>query len=89
MLSTVHVLINNGRKLRIELCQQDQVCQTPQVDYRESEVAFDSSLVGMTMVLEIRRGRESDISGIAKVVVDTWRATFAGLLPSEYLDGLS
>jgi len=41
------------------------------------------------MVLEIRRGRESDISGIAKVVVDTWRATFAGRLPSEYLDGLS
>lgn len=41
------------------------------------------------MVLEIRRGRERDISGIAKVVVDTWRATFAGRLPSEYLDGLS
>lgn len=41
------------------------------------------------MVLEIRRGREADIPGIAMVVVDTWRATFAGRLPSEYLDGLS
>ncbi|MGM4986526.1 GNAT family N-acetyltransferase [Rhizobium sp. 11_C7_N12_5] len=41
------------------------------------------------MVLEIRCGREEDISGIAKVLVDTWRATFADRLPSEYLDGLS
>ena len=41
------------------------------------------------MAFEIRRAAERDVPGIATVVVDTWRSTFAGLLPSEYLDDLS
>ncbi len=41
------------------------------------------------MAFEIRRAAERDVPGIATVVVDTWRSTFSGLLPSEYLDGLS
>jgi ribosomal protein S18 acetylase RimI-like enzyme len=37
----------------------------------------------------IRRGQESDLEAIARVLVDTWRTTFRGLLSDEFLDGLT
>lgn len=41
------------------------------------------------MAIEIRPAVDGDLSGIARVVVDTWRATFAGLLPEDFLKGMS
>jgi ribosomal protein S18 acetylase RimI-like enzyme len=39
--------------------------------------------------LTIRPARPEDASGIAKLDIETWRATYAGVLPSLYLVGLS
>lgn len=39
--------------------------------------------------IEIRPGTAKDAPGIARVLVDTWRSTFDGLLPEEFLNGLS
>ena len=39
--------------------------------------------------IEIRSATESDIPAIANVLVDTWRSTFRGLLPSDFLDNMS
>lgn len=41
------------------------------------------------MAIEIRPAVDGDLSGIARVVVDAWRATFAGLLPEDFLKGMS
>ncbi|WP_349956043.1 GNAT family N-acetyltransferase [Rhizobium sp. ZPR3] len=41
------------------------------------------------MAIEIRPAVEGDLPGIARVVVDAWRATFAGLLPEDFLKGMS
>ncbi|TWB61234.1 hypothetical protein FBZ98_101570 [Rhizobium sp. ERR 922] len=41
------------------------------------------------MAIEIRPAVDGDLSGIARVVVDVWRATFAGLLPEDFLKGMS
>lgn len=43
----------------------------------------------MKRQIEIRPATESDIPAIANVLVDTWRSTFRGLLPSDFLDGMS
>lgn len=40
------------------------------------------------MVLNIRPAAEGDIAGVARVVVDAWRSTFAGRLPADFLDGM-
>ena len=37
----------------------------------------------------IREARIDDAAGIAKVHVDTWRTTYAGILPDEHLANLS
>ncbi len=37
----------------------------------------------------IREARIEDAAGIAKVHVDTWRTTYAGILPDEHLANLS
>jgi GNAT superfamily N-acetyltransferase len=37
----------------------------------------------------IRTAIEGDIPGIAKVLVDSWNATFRGLVPDDFLDGMS
>ncbi len=37
----------------------------------------------------IRRAGESDLRGIAQVHVDTWKATYRGIVPDEFLDNLS
>lgn len=37
----------------------------------------------------VRPAGEADAMGIARVHVDTWRSTYAGLLPAAYLVGLS
>ncbi len=37
----------------------------------------------------IRPGRKSDSPAIARVLVDTWRSTFDGLLPAVFLDSMS
>jgi hypothetical protein len=37
----------------------------------------------------IRKATEADMSGIAKVLVDIWSSTFRGLLPDDFLDGMS
>ncbi|TXI10366.1 MAG: GNAT family N-acetyltransferase [Rhizobium sp.] len=41
------------------------------------------------MAIGIRLAVEGDLPGIAHVVVDTWRATFAGVLPEDFLQGIS
>jgi len=41
------------------------------------------------MVLDIRPAADGDIAGVARVVVDSWRSTFTGLLPADFLDGMS
>jgi len=38
--------------------------------------------------VHIRRGKESDIPAIARILVDTWRSTFSGLLYAAFLDSL-
>lgn len=37
----------------------------------------------------IRPAREDDLPAIAKVHVDTWRTTYAGLIPDDFLANLS
>jgi GNAT superfamily N-acetyltransferase len=37
----------------------------------------------------VRQAAESDIPGIAKVLVDSWNSTFRGFLPDDFLDGMS
>jgi ribosomal protein S18 acetylase RimI-like enzyme len=37
----------------------------------------------------IRKARPEDAPGIAKVHVDTWRSTYTGIIPDDYLDKLS
>lgn len=39
--------------------------------------------------VRIRAARPSDAPAIAKVHVETWRATYAGLVPDNYLVGMS
>jgi ribosomal protein S18 acetylase RimI-like enzyme len=39
--------------------------------------------------MKIREAKLSDASAIARVNVDTWRSTYHGILPEEYLAGLS
>lgn len=39
--------------------------------------------------IEIRAGTAEDAPGIARVLVDTWRSTFDGLLCDAFLQGLS
>ncbi len=41
------------------------------------------------MSIRIRAAVPEDASSIAKVHVDSWRTTYAGILPAEYLAGLS
>ena len=40
-------------------------------------------------MISIRRARPGDAAGIGAVHVAAWRSTYAGLLPDEYLAGLS
>jgi GNAT superfamily N-acetyltransferase len=37
----------------------------------------------------IREAKEMDAASIARVVVDTWRTTYTGIVPQDYLDSLS
>lgn len=39
--------------------------------------------------MHIRRARSIDAAALAQVQVDSWRETYAGLIPQSYLDGLS
>lgn len=39
--------------------------------------------------ITIRMARPADARGIARIDVETWRATYAGVLPDSYLLGLS
>ncbi|MDX0298012.1 GNAT family N-acetyltransferase [Sinorhizobium meliloti] len=41
------------------------------------------------MTIDIRRAVGDDLPDIARVVVDSWRSTFAGILPAAFLDGMS
>ena len=38
--------------------------------------------------IRIRRAVDSDARGIARVHVDSWRSTYAGILPAEHLAAL-
>src|SRR5205085_8837706 len=40
-------------------------------------------------MVTIREARIEDAPGIAKVHVDSWRTTYAGIVPAEYLANLS
>ncbi len=37
----------------------------------------------------VREARPADVPGIARVHVDTWRTTYRGIVPDDYLDALS
>lgn len=37
----------------------------------------------------VREAIENDIPDVAKVRVDTWRATYRGIIPDDFLEGLS
>ncbi|ACV63361.1 GCN5-related N-acetyltransferase [Desulfofarcimen acetoxidans DSM 771] len=37
----------------------------------------------------IRKATISDVSAIAKVTVDTWKTTYRGIIPDDYLDSLT
>jgi GNAT superfamily N-acetyltransferase len=39
--------------------------------------------------MTIREARPEDAAGIARVHVDSWRATYPGIMPQEHLDALS
>lgn len=39
--------------------------------------------------MKIRRATLGDVAGIAHVHVQTWRSTYKGLIPDEYLDSLT
>jgi ribosomal protein S18 acetylase RimI-like enzyme len=41
------------------------------------------------MTIDIRLAAASELSDIARIVVDVWRLTFAGLLPDEFLESMS
>lgn len=43
---------------------------------------------GQTEKLALRRARIADAPAIARVYVESWRQTYRGLLPDDYLDGL-
>ena len=36
--------------------------------------------------LEIRKASKEDIKGVSRVYVDSWRNTYRGLVPDDYLD---
>jgi ribosomal protein S18 acetylase RimI-like enzyme len=40
-------------------------------------------------VMIIRKATSSDTPGIAKVQVDSWRSTYKGIIPNDFLDSLS
>lgn len=39
--------------------------------------------------MKIRKATKEDIKGISRVYVDSWRTTYRGLVPDEYLAGLA
>jgi L-amino acid N-acyltransferase YncA len=39
--------------------------------------------------MRIRKAIASDAMGIAKVQVDTWRTTYQGIVPDDYLDSMT
>lgn len=39
--------------------------------------------------LTIREAKQEDLPGIARVRVDTWKATYRGMVPDDFLDGMS
>lgn len=39
--------------------------------------------------MQIRRAKLDDASGIAKVHVDSWRTTYKGIIPNDFLNNLS
>ncbi|WP_028402099.1 GNAT family N-acetyltransferase [Ectobacillus panaciterrae] len=39
--------------------------------------------------MEIRKASKEDIKGVSRVYVDSWRTTYRGLVPDDYLDELS
>jgi hypothetical protein len=39
--------------------------------------------------IHIRQASAHDLEAIARVLVDTWRTTFGGLLSDEFLEGMS
>jgi len=39
--------------------------------------------------ISIREARVSDAAGLARVSVDSWQSTYAGIIPQEFLDSLT
>lgn len=40
-------------------------------------------------MMHIRKAAVEDAAAIAKVHVDSWRTTYKGIMPSDYLNSLS
>ncbi|MGE5589643.1 MAG: N-acetyltransferase family protein [Bacillota bacterium] len=40
-------------------------------------------------MITVREVTEADLPGLARVLVDTWRATYRGIVPDSYLDAMS
>jgi ribosomal protein S18 acetylase RimI-like enzyme len=43
----------------------------------------------MSTAITIRSATLDDVKGIARVHIDTWRSTYRGIVPDDYLDSLS
>ncbi len=41
------------------------------------------------LAIRIRKADTTDAGAVARVHVDTWRTTYAGIMPAEYLAGLT
>ncbi|MHC0551926.1 hypothetical protein [Salinicoccus sp. CNSTN-B1] len=39
--------------------------------------------------MNIRKAHLKDAEGVARVHVDSWRTTYGGIIPDDYLNGLS
>ncbi len=43
----------------------------------------------VNLAMTIREARTTDAAGMARVNVESWKSTYAGIVPQEYLDSLS
>jgi GNAT superfamily N-acetyltransferase len=58
------------------------------VDRKSLKRVMEKRLAKLTEVFSVRPATLSDIEGIAKVHVDTWRTAYSGIMPQSFLDSL-
>jgi len=50
--------------------------------------AADKDIINVVGHVEIRRASVADAEAIAQVRIDSWRASYRGIMPDAYLDGM-